>query len=183
MAEIRLPSGLIAFVDDEDFDRVSQIKWHAQHNKRHVYAVHRICLPGRRKKRLFMHRFIIDAQPGLDVDHWDRDGLNNRRANLRQCTRSQNLQNRRGHGRFAKGVTLKNGKYYAQVGHTRLGSFNSEVEAAEAYDWAASKLFGQFARLNFDTRAGGMNGAGREPEHKGLADGGTGQPDPPLVEE
>jgi hypothetical protein len=93
-----------------------------------------------------------------EVDHWDGSGLNNRRYNLRDVTRIQNQMNQKkkrgGSSRF-KGVSRrKNAKKWAArivVNDKRLwlGVFASETKAAKAYDAAAKKYFGEFARLNF----------------------------------
>lgn len=106
---------------------------------------------------LFMHRVITSAQPGMDVDHINGNGLDNRKINLRVCTRSQNLQNkprRPGTSRF-KGVYWNTRdlvwRAYISVNRsvTSLGQFRDEVEAAKTYDAAALKHFGPQARLNF----------------------------------
>jgi hypothetical protein len=155
MAAIRLPCGLIALVDEEDFDRVAQIKWHAKPSKKRlVYAVHRIRAPGGVQRQLLMHRFILGVPPEILVDHRDGNGLNNRRLNLRECTNAQNAANRKRLGQCLKGVwRTESGKYSARISHlgqrTFLGTFDSEIAAAFAYDAAAQRLFGEFAKLNF----------------------------------
>jgi hypothetical protein len=106
-----------------------------------------------------MHRFLTGALPGQVVDHINGDGLDNRRCNLRVCTHKQNVRNARPYkgkktSKF-RGVyfSAPTQKFKAQIMCSgvkiNLGSFESEKSAAEAYDEAASKLFGEYARLNF----------------------------------
>jgi hypothetical protein len=87
MREIELTRGYVATVDDEDYERVSKYLWYAEVRGNSVYARCRRG-PG------LMHVFIMGKRPGFDIDHADGDTLNNTRANLRHCTRSQNAANR-----------------------------------------------------------------------------------------
>lgn len=106
-----------------------------------------------------MHRVITSAPPGMEVDHINGNGLDNRRGNLRVCTKSGNQRNQRVQSRAKtsvfKGVSRwkKNNRWAAFIKlggrPTYLGSFKSEVDAALAYDAAARKHFGAFARTNF----------------------------------
>jgi hypothetical protein len=157
--EIPLTRGLVALVDDEDFELVSQYKWYAQKNtgSRTFYA--KSCtLRKRTGQSLSMHRLILAAPDGLLVDHINGNGLDNRGSNLRLATNAQNAQNCA--GRFGsvskfKGVAFhrRHKCWIAKIAHQarayHLGYFNSEVEAARAYDQKARELFGEFARLNF----------------------------------
>jgi len=71
-----------------------------------------------KQKTLVLARFLLGVDHGLEVDHIDRDPLNNRRSNLRIATRHQNAQNRspNGEGKFqARGVTLRHGYFIARV--------------------------------------------------------------------
>ena len=153
MKEIPLTKGLVALVDDEDYARLSQFKWYAQTNKRINYAVRRGARANGRTPMIWMHREILSAA-GLDVDHRDGDGLNNRRANLRLATRRQNICARRPNlGHTYRGVWRAGDRFRAAIkvrGITHhLGTFASETEAARAYDAVAAAVFGAFARLNF----------------------------------
>jgi len=78
----------------------------------------------------------------------NHNGLDNRRCNLRFCTPQQNMGNKRAKNAL-RGVFPKNGKFFAQIGRTHLGSFASATEAAAAYDRAANERYGEFAILNF----------------------------------
>jgi len=109
-----------------------------------------------------MHRVILDAPPAVEVDHINRNGLDNRRANLRLATRAENTRNaklsRRNTSGF-RGVSFDHfsGRWLAIVksdGKTyRLGAFATPEEAAFAYDFAAAALHGEFASTNFSLSA------------------------------
>jgi len=154
MKEIRLTQGKTALVDDEDFEEVNQYKWYAQLIEKNWYAIRN--LPGAKGKKIYMHRSI---KPGLlRIDHKDGDGLNNQKNNLRPSTNGQNIANsrkRRGCSSRYKGVTWHkhNKTWKAQISVStkmiHLGSFDSEILAAQAYDSAARRHFKEFARLNF----------------------------------
>lgn len=110
---------------------------------------------GKKAKKLYLHRMVMDAQPGTVIDHANGDGLDNRRENLRVATKSQNAANV---GKLStnttglKGVSKKGQKFRSFVhkdGKTiYLGSFDTKEEAACKYDREAKKLFGQFAKTN-----------------------------------
>lgn len=109
-----------------------------------------------------LHRVIVSAPKGMTVDHIDGNTLNNKRNNLRICTHQQNLFNQKkptnGTVSQWKGVGCRWRKikqefvYTAKIHYNGkiyyLGMFDSEVAAAKAYNTAALKYFGQFARLN-----------------------------------
>lgn len=153
MIEVPLTQGKVALIDDEDADEVLARKWHAKRSPNTWYAGTNIW-NGQRYRWVSMHRFILDPPAGLVTDHIDSDGLNNQRANLRICTHSQNLQNRRAFGRSRfLGVAFDDSStasrpWAATIGYRRIGRFRTEEEAAAAYDRAAKELYGEFARLN-----------------------------------
>jgi len=156
MKTIPLTQGQVAIVDDEDFERLNQWKWHAQRRTGGSwYARRSIWHPEIRwQENIGMHNVILNCKP---VDYIDGNGLNNTRLNIRKCTNAQNHANmRKSHGLSKhKGVSWnKNSKkWVAHIGYNykieHLGSFRKEDDAARAYDLAATKLFGEFAYLNF----------------------------------
>lgn len=157
MKEIKLTQGLSTLVDDEDYESVSQHKWFAVKDGRTYYACKNAgILPFR--YRLWMHRVILSAPKELQVDHINGNGLDNRRCNLRLVTGAQNSTNSQKKSgstssRF-KGVDWYKpyDKWRARITNNRrvthLGYFNTDIEAAQAYNEAAIELFGEFARLN-----------------------------------
>ena len=153
-ATIPLTRGKVAIVDVEDFEKLSHFKWYAHKGRNgNFYAYRRASHNGR---MISMHGAV--SGPGL-VDHKDRDGLNNRRENLRPCTNSQNCANavrpKRSKSKY-RGVYPSNGKTSTwKVSITyknkqlHLGCYSSRIEAAKIYDNAALGLFGEFAVTNF----------------------------------
>ena len=157
MKTITLTQGQVALVDDEDYPPLSLHRWYAQwepHGKT-FYAARHVRELGK-KKTITMHRMVMNALPNQTVDHWDHNGLNNRKENLRLCTGTQNQANQkkvRGSSQF-KGVCFlkKRNKWLCSIGFKNktyfIGHFNNEVDAARAYNSAALKLFGGFALIN-----------------------------------
>lgn len=155
---IPLSRGLFALVDRADVPLVAGHRWRAFRRKKGGEAFYAMCdvKVGGRTKNILMHRLLLNVHgSNLEVDHADRDGLNNTRANIRVCTKSQNNANRvfpnptgyRGVWRTAWGT------FRAGIGHDgcniSLGTFPSSLQAAVAYDDAARRLFREFAILNF----------------------------------
>lgn len=149
--------GLITMVDDEDFEYLNQWKWYASKRKHTFYVMRNIRIENGKKTSILMHRQIINPENGLEVDHIDRNGLNNQKINLRKCTRLENSLNRGSDKNSTskyKGVSCNKSKgwtAYIKIGEKRknIGSFKTEIEAAIAYDIKAKELHGQFAGLNF----------------------------------
>ena len=144
-------------VDDEDYKWLNQWKWSATLVHGGVYAVRHV-RGDRNGTSLSMHRFILDAPPHLLGDHKDGDTLNNTRGNLRLCTKSQNQFNRKlssNNTSGYKGVHWRKSanKWHAVIYFNKkqisLGNFTCLIKGAKAYDEAATKYFGKFARLNF----------------------------------
>ena len=142
-----------AIIDVDDVDKVRDIKWGYEKDGR----VRGFCVIDGKRKLVKLHRYIMQV-PG-EIDHINRNQLDNRKGNLREVTSSHNKMNR---GKQAnntvgyKGVTAirtKNSvKYMAQIGvaseHKYLGVYDSKIEAALAYNKAAKKYHGEFACLN-----------------------------------
>ena len=136
MKRIKLTQGKYAIVDDNDYDRVSQYKWCAVYIKGTWYATRRANDENPYKP---MHRFILKAKKGEEVDHINRNGLDNRKQNIRICDRETNLKNRKiwGNSRY-KGVSFhsrdKVWQAYKKIAGKQIyiGSFISEREASLA---------------------------------------------------
>lgn len=143
---IPLASGQLALVDESDLHLVIDHAWflgpsgHARTKSA--------------RANTYMHRLILPV-PGLEVDHVNRNPLDNRRCNLRPATRTQNVVNRvsRGKSGFRGVRRTRDGAYEANIGRSSrakyLGRFQSAEAAARAYDAAAIELYGEFATLNF----------------------------------
>lgn len=162
---IPLTKGWVAFVDDGEYERLARFNWYTINPGRGAtkatgYAARSVRINGK-KKMLLMHREILGARRGEYVDHrFYRNAekiVDNRRENLRLCTRSENNRNtsKRSHAKSSqmKGVRrLRAGGWVARIVVDRkeihLGCFPTELEAALAYDAAARHHFGEFARLN-----------------------------------
>lgn len=157
MKTIQLTQGQVAFVDDADYEAVSQFKWCVSRKRRCFYAVRGIRKPDGTWAIQYMHRFLM---PGVaEVDHRDGNGLNNQREdNLRPATIRQN---KRGFRRKSvnktsqfRGVSWgqQRRKWQAAImvdgKSILLGRFACEFDAARAYNEAALKYFGDFAHLN-----------------------------------
>jgi hypothetical protein len=147
-----LTRGFVATVDKADYESLTQCKWTTLVTGGKAYAIR-----SHKGRTILMHRQIMNPPPGMVVDHIDGNGLNNRRGNLRICTRRQNVCNsrpRRSRSKY-KGVRYEKRRrtWVAEITHLGrkiyLGSFASETTAAEAYDHKAKELFGHFAKPNF----------------------------------
>lgn len=153
MVEIELTQGFNAIVDDCDFEALSHHRWFAVVvSDTLVYAATKI-----RGNTAYMHNILMPHDKQYQVDHYDWNGLNNVRANLRIVSCSSNMQNRRKlPGTTSKylGVCkhFKSGKWHAQIkfNHVKmsLGYFDNEEEAAKVYDAKALELHGERARTN-----------------------------------
>lgn len=159
MKTIPLTQGKYALVDEYGFTLVGDYNWHAYKRKgSHVwYARRNTSRP--KRKTVLMHRVIIGAKEGETLDHKNGNGLDNRRANLRICTRSEQQLNCRSSSKYGfRGIgfspkSKKESKWYAHVKvkgkHIALGSYATAIEAARALDRLAPKYMGTLYRPNF----------------------------------
>jgi hypothetical protein len=163
---IPLTQGKAALVDRQDYENISKYKWYAKKyvtsgGKISYYAARTQRIDGTKKRAVvFMHNEILGKKCGFLPDHINRNGLDNRRFNLRFATRQENGANREPNRNGAskyKGVSyyknnLSPRKWAARITINGkkiwLGIFETEIEAAQAYDLAAIEHFGTFAKIN-----------------------------------
>jgi hypothetical protein len=136
-------------VDREAFEAISHWRWKLD---KWGYVQRNIHQSSGKSSTVFLHRVLMVAPDGKQVDHRNGDKLDNRRGNLRLATQAQNQGNRPkrpgGSSRF-KGVTRSKNRWLAICGAKKVGAFDNEEDAARAYDAAALVRFGEFAFLNF----------------------------------
>ena len=151
--EIELTKGAIATIDEADRLLVQPYFWSLRVDEHRHYAIHNLPRPGGGQITMAMHRVIMGTQDGGPVvDHWDGNGLNNTRSNLRVTDQPNNLGNsrrRKDNKSGFKGVTPNGNRWRLCVAGRYLGLFNAAEEAARAYDEKARELWGQFAQVNF----------------------------------
>lgn len=157
MKHIKLTQGKTTKVSDEDYEELSQYKWYfkKQVDGNGGYAARNTSyVKGEPRTTIRMHRQLLQPEPHLEVDHINGDKLDNRRENLRLVNRSQNMWNRKkqkGTSKY-KGVywNRRCRKWFAQIQHNGkfhyLGLHDNEEDAALAYQEAAHRLFGDYAR-------------------------------------
>lgn len=157
MRIITLTQGRCAIVDDDDYDRIALHKWCLHRVRNNIYAKRAIAVDGKHVT-ILMHREILSEPVSFGIDHWNNIGLDNRKSNLRICDQSLNQANQDKRRTTAtstfKGVSwcTRDRKWTVRLTVDRkcrnLGNFDSEVEAARAYNAAAIAAFGEFAKLN-----------------------------------
>lgn len=151
MKEIPLTQGKVALVDDEDYLELSKHKWYARKDGNTYYAERQNPRDPvtHKQTKILMHAIIVGTPKGMETDHINGYGLDNRRENLRIVTTRQNGQNRH-HIKSSKypGVTWNKckGKWESQIninGSVRhLGCFEIEIDAATTYRVACAVLIG-----------------------------------------
>lgn len=150
---IPLTRGKYAIVDEEDFEKMNQWKWHCTY---FGYAARR---EGKNGKMIFMHSEICGFEA---PDHINRNKLDNRKSNLRQASESQNKMNigkRASNTSGYIGVSFqkRSNLWHAYIGCDKkrfhIGYFKTAIEAARARDLLAKKVHGSFVSLNFPTTA------------------------------
>ena len=161
IAFIPLTKGYEAIVDVSDLPLVGERNWFATEIRKpdgSIYAVYatRTDVTDGRKHNVHMHRLIAPPATGLHVDHISGDGLDNRRSNLREVTRSQNMMNRRGNAGSRSGVKgvywlARTGRWYAQIQANgkrwHLGYFPTMDDAVSAYRMANIEKHGEFGKF------------------------------------
>lgn len=167
MKEILLTQGKVALIDDEDFEELDKMSWHAWYNKNgDSFYAHHSTYNGKGKNPgvTRMHRYLMKiVDPKIKVDHIDGNTLNNQKSNLRICESHQNNTNtkelRSDNTSGYRGVTKyfynSHKKWTARLSKngivTRLGYFDSPEDAARAFDKAAKQLYGEFCgKLNLE---------------------------------
>ncbi len=151
MAELIIKDRIVLY-DADNEPLISPFKWGIRLGWGNTpYVIARI-----NGKNIPMHRHIMKPEKGFLVDHKNHNTLDNRKENLRICTRQQNMWNRKrtcGTSKF-KGVYWcnTNNKWISEVTLNSkkiyLGRYKTETEAAKAYNAKAKELFGEFACLN-----------------------------------
>jgi hypothetical protein len=149
----------LTIVEPPDYYRLCNFKWTLNGNGIKFYAVRYVRVGPGKTKTIRLHREIMNPPAGLLVDHKNLDSLDNRRTNLRLATHSQNQCNKsktksKTSSRFVGLSRDKTrGEWDVRLKHHGkriwIGRFTDEIEAAKAYDRAAIKYHGEFARLNF----------------------------------
>lgn len=156
---IDLGEGQFTIVDPDIYYRLNCYKWIVLGNGKNYYVIRYKIIGPKKTTIVPMHREIINAPKGLLVDHKNLNTMDNRIANLRLATKSQNAQNipkrRKNTSSQFIGVSFnkRRKKWLAYINYEGkriwLGAFDNEIDAAKAYDAAARKYHGEFARLNF----------------------------------
>ncbi len=146
---IPLPRGHAALVDEEDYERTMYFNWCSFESRGRRYA---------QSDSVSMHSFILGCKIE-EIDHKNGNGLDNRKQNLRHCTKTQNMRNvrktRSATSSKYKGVSFTKSisKWCAEITadwkRYNLGYYLIEEDAARVYDAKARELFGEFTNLNF----------------------------------
>lgn len=158
MKKIKLTQGKYALVDDCDFDELNKFKWYALKNKKRYYAQRGFWDKEKKKVIIIqMHREIMNTPIGKVTDHINQNGLDNRRKNLRICTKSQNQWNREIQSNNKSGYIgvswySRYGKWKAHMTNNgkkiHIGYFDDKNEAAKAYNNAIKKVRDKYIITN-----------------------------------
>lgn len=151
MKSIPLTQGMFAIVDDGDFDYLMQWKWNydGRYAKRGITG-------NKKAANMYMHAQIMQTPKGMQTDHINKNTLDNRRCNLRICTKNENMRNRgknKNNTSGYKGVAKCGNNWVAYIIVDRkkihIGVFKSILDAAKAYDAAAKTYHKEYSNTNF----------------------------------
>lgn len=161
MKRIKLTKGKYAFVDDADYEFLNQWNWHFKtgyaHRNQYLKGDN---IKSRKRISIYMHRLIMNTPIEMFTDHINGNSIDNRRSNLRICTKAENCRNRINITNPSKynGVFFKKSKFNLKkkwfssicvnYKNIYLGNFKTKKEAALAHNLAAKKYHGKFASLN-----------------------------------
>lgn len=154
MKKIPLSQGKYALVDDEDFESLSRYSWHVSWQSERHFKVTRSEMVDGRIRKFSMHREIMRAPCGKEVDHINHNTLDNRKENLRICTRAENMWNSRIPSTNTSGLkgvswSKQRNKWLVHLrvrGETRhLGYFSTKKAARQKYEKSTRLLHGRFA--------------------------------------
>lgn len=146
MKEIPLTRGAVAIVDDDDFEYLSRTSWYLDVGG---YAVNKT------NKIVFMHRLVAKTPEGMFTDHINGNKLDNRKENLRHCTKTENMRNRGKQNNNTSGYkgvfwSIRAKRWRAQIVIERkaihLGLFDTPEDAHTAYKLAEEAYFGDFVK-------------------------------------
>ena len=154
LKECKIPLGhsnLFVLVDKEDYEKLSKFHWSLSNS----YARRPKYIGNSKNTSIMMHREIMKAPKGIEIDHINHDKLDNRKANLRLVTKQQNAFNRlpRPNASGYKGVYLDHRGMWRVVmfinGKTRyFGAFKDPMVAAKRYNEIAKQYHGEYAYEN-----------------------------------
>ena len=157
MRYITASSNFTYIIDDEDYNKVSKLNWFTlDKNSKYKYAAAKN-KPIDYTRNILLHRLVMNAKKGEVVDHINGNVFDNRKNNLRICTRGQNIMNQRLRSNNSSGYKgvyfdkrLRKWCVRIQTNGIRkyFGFFDNLVNAARCYNKNAKRLHGEFAKLN-----------------------------------